>query len=294
MRSPRWYPEGTRRETDPEPGQVLAHRHAAWRVISVQEVDLTAEEGQEWLACGLPDLGRHYRRPYRIVLEWIGGAEPGGLHEWVAQVDGRQQVAFRITANRYRPWNVYPDGRWLQCPCCGEPIPCRRELRDRLVEASAAELTRLMAIPEGACWGCAETITPRQKWIGYPGDNVDLPGGPEARFHTRRQCRTQLLAYEERWLAVDPRRERVYTWPKCDGMLTTHGDGTSECGQGPVWPHAGISGDPHPDCGGHLTHDHGNRQACHDEGCPHGCGPETYIRLTPRPERRPQRDEPAR
>lgn len=288
MQPPRWHPAGTAWKRRPEPGKLLAHRHAVWSVVAVEDTALTDDEERDWLAIGLPELGRTYPRPYRITLEWVAGAQPDQTHTHVRQVGGRQHVAFRVRAGSRRMWDTYPDRRWPQCSCCGEPVPCRATERDEMVAAGSERMSRHMAVPAGACWGCTEPITSRQKSVAYPGDNLDLPGGPEVRFHTRGSCRRELLAYEERWLAVDPRRERIYTWPRCVGMLTTHADGTSECHQGPAWPHAGVTGDPHPDCRGHLTHDHGSRAACHDEGCPRGCGPNNYIRLASRPERHDQ------
>src|SRR5205085_8291397 len=102
----------------------------------------------------------------------------------------------RVPAGTFTSWHVYQDGRWPQCSCCGEPMPCRAELEDRQVTQSLDRIARLEAIPPGACWACAEPITRRQKVVTYPGENLDLPGGQQPYFHTRGQCRPSAERYE--------------------------------------------------------------------------------------------------
>jgi hypothetical protein len=188
------------------------------------------------------------------------------------------------------------------CSCCGEPMPCRAELEDREVTASLKQVEKWAGRLPGCCWGCGEPINRRHKSVAYPGDNLDLPGGPTVVFHTRASCRGWAQAYELRWIAVDPRRERVLTWPKCGGILVVHGDGSSECSSG-----TGPLGHEHRgehDCRGHLTHDHGSHAACYVgdrwlaresemPGCPRGCDRRTHrgTWTTPRPERRPHQPE---
>ncbi|WP_147457223.1 hypothetical protein [Micromonospora pisi] len=176
-------------------------------------------------------------------------------------------------------------------------MPCRAELEDREVTARLAEVEVFATRLPGCCWSCGEPISSRQRAVDYPGDNLDLPGGPEARFHTRETCSGDAKRYELRWIAVDPRRERILTYPKCGGILVVHGDGSSECRSGP-----GLAGDheSEPDCRGHLTHDHGAHAACYVgdaylarpedmPGCPRGCSRQGHPGATGyrRPERRP-------
>jgi hypothetical protein len=197
-------------------------------------------------------------------------------------------------------WNIYRSAtRWPQCSCCGEPVPCRAQLQDDEIAAGMNRIESLVARQPGNCWHCEERITHRQKAVTYPGDNLDLPGGPEVQFHARESCAYYACKYESRWIAQDPRRERILTWPTCPGILVVHGDGSSECqtGRGPLGEdHEGQNG-----CQGHTTHDHGTRTACYVgdswlaspqnmPGCPRGCTRDGHPGSSParRPSRRTQ------
>jgi hypothetical protein len=296
MRNREWSPLNTRRESRPTTGQLIAYLHAVWRVDKVENTPLSDADRELWLKHNMPDLDTWHHRPYRITVEWVGGAEP----PWAEQDDSRRRGTLTIPAGRgWHDWHVYPSGRWPQCSCCGEPVPCRAELEDKQVSASLDRIARLEAIPPGACWACTEPITKRQKAVTYPGENLDLPGGQQVTFHTRRECSGRACRYEERWVAADPRRERILTWPRCEGILIVHGDGTSECVSGRA-PLGGTDCESQPDCRGHLTHDHGVIRACYvDEDalrpmgrkrrdCPRGCDPSTHggTRTVRRPDRR--------
>lgn len=283
-----WYPLNTRTRPRPNPGQLIAHQHAVWEVKAVDDLpifvgDLEGDARDLWLAAGAPDLTTWPLRPYRVHLRWVGGAGSTQL-QWID-----------VPAGTHKTWHVYPTHRWPRCSCCGEPTPCRAELEDRQISAALNRIARLEAIPVGACWACAKPITPRQKWVTYPGGNLDLPGGQQPRFHLRSDCRWQAKRYEERWLAEDPRRERILTYPRCDGILLVHSDGSSECvsGHTPLGNYVTRA----PDCRGHDTHDHGTVAACYapENGyfakewtarCSRGCDPRTHeARATPRPRR---------
>lgn len=292
-----WYPLGTQRCYDrPEVGQLLAYKHSVWRVANVDDVLLDDADREVWLKDGMPDLETWRNRPYRIGLDWIGGARPPWAKD---DSDDRKHGTLNIPAGAYSVWNVYPKGRWPQCSCCGEPMPCRAELEDEQVSIGLNRIAELEAIPPGACWACSEPITTRQKSVTYLGENLDLPGGRQPHFHMRGKCRGSAHRYEERWLAADPRRERILTWPKCAGILVVHADGSSECvsDRDPI----GGQRESQPDCHGHLTHDHSAQTACYAHGnylsprdwdsacCPRGCKRSEHQGLraqTPRPERR--------
>lgn len=301
-----WYPDGTQweRVSRPIPGRLIAYHHAVWRVDAIRLPDLDGDAQQAWLDAGMPDLDTWPGRPYDVDVTWIGGHRPDAL-----QPD-HTKGAIHIPARRhqYIPWQHYPpSGRWPQCSCCGEPMPCRAELADRVVDAAAARVERYDAHLPGTCWACGDPVTSRQRRVTYPGDNVDHPTGPAPTFHTRRSCRPAAGRYEERWLAADPRRERILTYPACDGILYVHADGTSECqpGRGPL---GAFDAQPQPDCRGHLTHDHALKSACYVAGdwlapaadynepgrCPRGCSPTGHpgTRTTGRPERRDQEATP--
>jgi hypothetical protein len=288
-----WTPLGTRRHYDrPKAGQLIAQAHTVWRVTNVQDVALDDADRDRWLKRGMPDPETWKQRPYEVKLEWIGGAEP----PWIKE---STRGAIRVSAEAFTTWDVYASGRWPQCSCCGEPMPCHAELEDRQVTTGLDKIEKLEAIPYGACWACSEPITTRQKSVTYPGDNIDLPGGQQPHFHTRRQCRGSAELYERKWIAADPRRERVLTWPKCGGILIVHADGSSDCvsGRSPLGGDECVS---QPDCEGHLTHDHGSIRACYvhedymrpsewgKDRCPRGCDPASHhgTRMLHRPERR--------
>jgi hypothetical protein len=272
----RWYPLRTRHQARPSVGDLIAQNHAVWRVEQVTDQPLDDADREEWLACGMPELATWARRPYRVALEWIAGKEPN----WPKHGDGRRLGAVRVPAGKYASWRVYQGERWPQCSCCGEPMPCRAELEDEQVTTGLDRIAKLEAIPPGACWSCAEPITLRQKAVTYPGDNLDLPGAHAPNFHTRRDCLPAAHAYEERWVAADPRRERILTWPACGGSLIVHGDGSTECFGGVL------------ECRGHATRDHRNIQACfrQSHGCPRECPVEDHPGTRPAP--RPARREP--
>jgi hypothetical protein len=293
-----WHPfETTSRYQPPTAGDLIAREHAVWRVTKVADLPLSDNDRELWLEAGMPDPATWRDRPYRVHVEWVAGARPS----W-APTDGPvQSASVSVPATRYsgHSWNIYPaSGRWPCCSCCGEPMPCRTELQDQEVARGLADVEKMATRLPGCCWACGEPITSRQKAVTYPGDNLDLPGGIEVRFHTRSACRYSAKKYELRWISVDPRRERILTWPKCGGNLIVHADGSSECQSGP-----GPFGDERQgehDCQGHLTHDHSAHAACYVgdawfahpsqmPGCPRGCKPEGHpgARTTPRPERRP-------
>lgn len=278
-----WSPLATERcYTQPAVGQLIAYKHGVWRVTDITDLPLDEEGRQVWEQQNGPDLETWGGRPLRLALDWVGGVLP-------ESAKGRTRGTLDTIAGKYPVWHVYPSGRWPQCSCCGEPMPCRTELQDQEVARSLDRIMTLESIAPGACWACHEVITTRQKSIVYPGENLDLPGGQQPRFHTRAQCAHSARAYEERWLAVDPRRERILTYPDCGGALIVHADGSSECVEerSPL----GDVCEPQPDCRGHFTHDHAYMRSCtaRDGGCPRGCAP-SGMRPSPRPERRQTSD----
>jgi hypothetical protein len=260
-----------------------------WKVAAVVDLDLDDDDRDAWMRAGMPDIPTWPGRPYRVRVDYVAGLRP----DWVE--DGREgrQGGLTVRAEAFGGagrWHLYPESnRWPQCSCCGEPMPCRAELRDRKVAAEAKRLDVLTSRVPGCCWACDEPITGRQKVVEYPGENLDLPGAPPPRFHMRSSCWHAATRYEERWIAVDPRNERVLTWPKCAGMLIVHGDGSSECRTAPSLM-TGVVYEGEPNCGGHLTHDHQTMAACYaadSAACPRGCPRDGHpgCRTSPRPPR---------
>lgn len=271
-----WFPECAHRSSAfrPEAGWVVALGHSVWEITAVEDIRLNAADRDDLTEWEKWRPGVEWkRRPFKATLKWLGGVRP----DWLK--DGEDEGT--ITAHsdsKSITWNVYDNGRWPQCSCCGEPMPCRAAITDAQVQHGMDKLAHLEAKMPGACWACGEPITTRQKAVTYAGENLDLPGGPTVKFHTRQKCWFSAEAYEERWLAANPGQPRIITYPYCRGTLITHNDGTGECHDG------------HPDCQGHLTHTHGNLSSCRfmDGGCPKGCDPvDAYIRYPKRPPIRP-------
>lgn len=263
-----WYPlRATLQWRLPDPGQLLAWDHAVWRVLDVldrAQADWTDDTLTAWQEQGMPDPATWDQRPVSVGLEWVGGKRPEAMR------GDRGTLLSR--GGRLTTWHVYDSGRWPQCSCCGEPMPCQAELQDRVADAAMARLDRMQAHLPGHCWGCGEPVTRRQQAVVYAGMNLDLPGGPVVVFHTRRACAVVAMQYEERWLRAEPgqERERILTWPRCPGVLVVHQDGTSEC-------YGGLD-----TCLGARTHDHGNRTACYAQsrGCGRECGREGHPGCT--------------
>lgn len=294
----RWIPDRVRANYgQPTPGDVIAYDHAVWHVTAVANVDLDDDARQVWVEAGMPDLDTWRGRPYEVTVSWLGGARLDGMES-----PDDNEGFLEIPAGRWITWYVYTDGRWPQCSCCGEPMPCRAARQDDEVERSLAKVAKLESILPGCCWACHEPITSRQKAVTYHGDNLDLPGAASPRFHTRQGCRSTAAKYEDRWTALDPRRERILTYPTCNGILSVHADGSSECstGRSPL----GAVATHQNGCRGHLTHDHNVHRACyvgenyfgqHDgSACERGCSRIGHpgTRTTRRPERRPSIADP--
>lgn len=209
---------------------------------------------------------RQHLRPYSVTIALVAGPNLIG--------NGRRSRVH--ISGHMMDWVLLGD-RYPVCSCHGHPWPCQDADRDRVAAMQARVMEREIAraLP-GLCPACGEPITARQKTITYPGENLNVPGGPEPTFHLRRFCYHEATQYELRWIAAGPRRERILTWPDCPGTLVVHYDGSSECRRGV------------PDCRGHLTHDHRTRGACYGfSGCSRGCVREGHpgCRTTPRPPR---------
>lgn len=287
----RWYPlTAAPRYDRPQAGQLVALRHGVWLVERVERAEWDDADRDAWLAAGMPDEGTWPQAPVVLHVRHVGGAKPAVLGD-------RDTGSITVRAADRAMWNVYPGARWPRCSCCGEPMPCRAEVEEREVAAGLSRVAELEQVLPGCCWSCREPISSRQDSVAYDGANLLLPGREPPVFHTRRRCRPDAEGYERRWLAEDPRRERVLTYPRCGGILVVHADGSSECvaGAKPL----GGEAETRPDCRGHLTHDHGAVRACYVgegywsptdtmSGCPRGCSREGHpgTGTSPRPKRR--------
>ncbi|OIH85994.1 hypothetical protein BLJ79_04150 [Arthrobacter sp. UCD-GKA] len=151
----------------PKVGDVIAHDFAAWTITEIWPKD--------------------DKSIYRVKL-----ALAYGMHE-------TREGTIRLSRYQFRALEIYPVGRVPLCSCCGHPAPCRISEAER-VSSEVMEVTeKRMAragIP-GICYACGEVISNRQGSITYPADegNVQLPGYPSPRFHTRRECADARYAY---------------------------------------------------------------------------------------------------
>ena len=275
----------------PIPGRLVAFRHGVYKVEAVEFLALDDDDRDVWLSWGTPDIESWARRPYTATLRYVAGWHPSvpDGKEW----DGLATITVR--AKHHARWMHYPvSGRWPMCSCCGEPMPCRAELEDRQVTASLDRIADLESKLPGCCWACSEPISSRHQAVHYEGENIDLPGAHSPDFHLRAKCFGAAKRYEERWVAVDPRRERIITYPKCRGSLIVHHDGSTECTNGEA-PFFGVEMSTQSDCRGHETHDHSVFIACFTEGpCPRGCKRDGHrgAMPKPRPKLRASQQEP--
>lgn len=285
------------RSTRVSEGQLVGYRYAAWRIIEVRPVadhDLTDEQRDQieahvriWKA----EVREHKREEFRPTV-YVLRHERGPLlapKGWKVDRlhDGSRVIHVAKKEPGINAWSVLPEP-YRVCSCHGDPWPCQEVDRAEVAAAAAERLDALMAKVPGCCWACGEPITSRQRTVAYPGDNIDLPGGPSVRFHQRRGCWGAALRYEERWIAVDPRHERILTYPRCGGMLIVHHDGSSECST--MRDRPAVAGEQA--CAGHLTHDHTSMAACYaadGAGCPRGCPREGHPGAAPAP--RPSRQQ---
>lgn len=100
-----WYPLLTDSQNRPGNGQLLAYKHAVWKVVEVEDVPLSEDDRELWLDRGMPDLDTWPGRPYKMTLEWVGGAEPpwfkeGNTINLVAEFEAADQQHRKALANR--------------------------------------------------------------------------------------------------------------------------------------------------------------------------------------------------
>ncbi|MEU6233817.1 hypothetical protein [Kitasatospora sp. NPDC047058] len=191
--------ERTNRDRNPvlTPGMLVIWERSPWRVVEIREIpqDLWPAPWPErwdthfrfWFdgsqSQPAPDPATWRDRPINLVLEPDGGGK-------------RKHLASRASF----VWDVLPE-HYAVCRSCGELPPCREEELDKTVNRQIAKSDRLLSIPAGACMGCGEAISGRQKSVSFPGPNLwrlDLPAGT-ARFHVRKECSHWVYEYGEQW-----------------------------------------------------------------------------------------------
>lgn len=178
-----------REDRRPAEGEVVAYGWAAWEVMHVADAVSTAEEDEK-LRAYTPAF-RAGRGPCWVTLRRLHGPES-------PQENDRGEVALRVPAGSLYRWDRYRSGRVPLCSCCGDPWPCRANLAEEAAASAAERADELGRRAEiGACFGCGEPITTRQRAIRYPdAENVRVLLADAPVFHERESCRPHVVEYE--------------------------------------------------------------------------------------------------
>lgn len=217
----RWVPSLVDRfvnQRTPPVGVLIGEQHRIWRVTETPRVapdEWTESDRAEWERARCPDPDTWDRAPVRVLAMPVGSDR---LH------------SMTVSATTFvRRWAIVPE-HYAVCSKCGDPAPCKEYLYDQESQERMKAAERAMELPDGFCPACREPITSRQKAYRFPGENLLNPlGAPTVRFHARRKCRSAAAAYEERWVAADPGRQRSVLTLRCSGRLEVHADGSAEC-----------------------------------------------------------------
>lgn len=182
--------------TDLTPGQIVIWGKAPFRIISAEDLNpgnWPTEYEQAWETAGRPDISTWPQRPIRLLVQ--------------RDTDPTDPQRSGIVPGHGR-WVILPE-HYSVCRSCGELPPCPEVFTDRVMAVESSRIDFEMRLVHGMCHGCGKPVTAREHTTLFPGDNLVRPDlGPNtAVFHTRRHCLPILLAYQDRWLAVDPTRE---------------------------------------------------------------------------------------
>lgn len=198
-----------------EPGQLVVWERQPYRVLEVREVpdaNWPEKYRRAWVESGMPDPHTWCYRPRVVVVR----------HE-----ERREDKPIHLGGNNSVRWYVLPE-HYAVCRLCRELPPCTHVHTERVMARASERMAKEMAILPGACHGCREPITRRQKSFTFPGSNLIRPdlGDHSAIFHTRGKCYGALTAYDKRWAAAEPDRARLFF---CEGTRTIHYTGDVDC-----------------------------------------------------------------
>jgi len=226
----RWHPLGTVSVNLPEPGQIIAWRHAAWRVVEVNrdpEADWP-EEVRRRMAITKPEFRDSYI-PRHVVVRPARFASNGD------PLRDKSATVHLAARSSFRSWDVYPSDHYPVCSECGEPAPCRTEMARTLGEKAEKDAARFEIA--GACPACREIPTARHKVMTF-AENLRIPLGPPVTFHVgRRECRREAVKYEQELAKSQPGYQLVLS---CPGTAVQHPydpydrHGGLECSEGPA------------------------------------------------------------
>lgn len=212
-----------------EPGNIVIWERKPFRVIKVRTfdpVDWTEKQRERWVADNCPDAATWYRRPMALVLRPDDLETATPIH-----LGGPASVTWRTLPEHY-----------AVCHACKELPPCTHLHNEAVMERASEQMAVVMALMPGACHGCHEPITQRQKTFLFPGPNVIRPdfGDDTAIFHTRKSCSYDLRSYDKRWAKAATGRTAYFN---CAGNLTTHYDDSQEC-TNPACPATVVPANP--------------------------------------------------
>lgn len=198
-----------------EPNAIVVWQRKPYRLLEVREMlhaNWPEQYREAWVKQGMPDPDTWAYRPRVVVLRSEDDPKAKPVH--LARPDSTY-------------WYTLPE-HYAICRLCHELPPCQHVHNESIMERATERMNKEMAILPGTCHGCREPITKRQKAFTFPGANLIRPdlGDNSAIFHTRSDCYNSLDSYDERWAAAEEGRRRFF---QCDGTLTTHYDGTTEC-----------------------------------------------------------------
>ena len=201
----------------PAEGEVVAYAWAAWEVTHVADAVSTAEEDEK-LRAYTPGF-RAGHGPYWVTLRRRHGPKS-------PQENDRGDTTLRVPAGSFYRWDKYRSGRVPLCSCCGDPWPCRANLAEEAAAAAAERADELGRRAEiGACFGCGEPITTRQRVIRYPdAENVRALLADALVFHERESCRPHVVEYERERARCLPDAPPVVDFRS--GALLRWNDGT--------------------------------------------------------------------
>jgi hypothetical protein len=197
-------------------GQIVVADRRPFRIDRVTEIPTDQWPDRfvtQWRERGMPDPDQWQQRPVKVTGVFEGPAASDKLHQTIGPAS--------------HIWDVLPE-HYMVCNRCLELPPCRHVHNERIAARATESMEEAMAILPGACHGCREPITSRQKSFTFPGPNLVRPdlGDDSAIFHTRGACLGSLRSYDKRWAAAEPDRRRLFY---CEGTRTWHYDGTPEC-----------------------------------------------------------------
>lgn len=219
----RWYPMGVPlfsrlAHEVPEPGMLVAHDRALYRVIAVHE-----DHPANWTERDRNRLAQNRRtveavrrrRPIRDVhsVPTVLDGWDGSEEAWPNRPRG---VELQPMAGGKRLHAGWPHPGWAYwypldehhpvCATCGEPFPCREVDAAKEAARQMVKVEKLMAIGPGCCWHCGEPITSRQVALSFTGENLLLPGAPSPSFHQRKTggCLYAAKEYEKKWREANP------------------------------------------------------------------------------------------